>query len=951
MVDFVIPALIGLFLLFGPWIFIIILFNRAKKIRFEIQSLRQEIRREHSDQTIAAEAPTALPPEQEPKAEETEEPKEAEPGEAEKPEAVAEEEVEAAAPAPEEETVTPAATAGPWAAAEAAGAPAAVAATATEDLEKTLASRWLIWLGAVAISLAGVFLTAYVIEQGWLGPTTRIVLGFALGIALTLAGEWIRRRPFEQAIATVRPDYVPLALSSAGIFTMYASIYVGNALYALYTPLFAFLLLAIIGLGAVALSLLQGWFVAFLGLLGSFLTPLLVPSEAPSAWTLFPYLLTVLAASMAVVRYKAWWLLGYASLVCATVWCLYWLSVVYASSDAAVIGIYILAVCAVFQLVRFGYPESGQPIATQPDAIRQDIQRLHPGEQAGWAGFLAAALMLFALVRADNYGIAALAALFAFTLGSLWTARRNVAFDLVFVLAALLVLLLFASWHIFEIADTAAWMAPEITEFGQPRGPILPPALQTYSVAAIVFGGLFGIGGFVALWGVRRVSIFAGTSAFVPVLVFAIAYWRFLEFGHDLRWAAIALVLALVALLAAGVVEKYRDREKLRVALGLYAAAVVAFISLGLAMTLEEAWLSVALSLQLPALAWIHGRLKVDLLRAIAAVVAAIVLVRLVLNENVYDYAIDRGGLFNWILYGYGVPCVAFFFAARAFAKSANDALVAVLETGALVFGVLLVSYEIRFWVTGSLDASYDSLLEQSLQSIAWLAIGTGLLVRGEKIRISTVPVLTAGAYLLLAIAAAQVLALQVASNNPLIWASTSVGRWPLLDLLLLAYLVPACFAFALVPAFNKRGEARLANISGVIGLFLLLVFISLEVKHWFQGEYLNWRFESDAENYAISVAWLVYALALLAGGIFFRKTALRYGSLAVLLITVLKVFLGDMGGLTGLYRVASFLGLGLCLVGIGYLYQRFVFADTAQAAAGGQAGEEGKSEDKPGTA
>ena len=80
-------------------------------------------------------------------------------------------------------------------------------------------------------------------------------------------------------------------------------------------------------------------------------------------------------------------------------------------------------------------------------------------------------------------------------------------------------------------------------------------------------------------------------------------------------------------------------------------------------------------------------------------------------------------------------------------------------------------------------------------------------------------------------------------------------------------------------------------------------------------------------------MAWLVYALALLAGGIFFRKTALRYGSLAVLLITVLKVFLGDMGGLTGLYRVASFLGLGLCLVGIGYVYQRFVFADTATAA------------------
>ena len=48
---------------------------------------------------------------------------------------------------------------------------------------------------------------------------------------------------------------------------------------------------------------------------------------------------------------------------------------------------------------------------------------------------------------------------------------------------------------------------------------------------------------------------------------------------------------------------------------------------------------------------------------------------------------------------------------------------------------------------------------------------------------------------------------------------------------------------------------------------------------------------------------------------------------------TVAKVFLIDMGSLDGLYRVASFLGLGLSLVGIGYLYQRFVFPAAKPAA------------------
>jgi uncharacterized membrane protein len=39
-----------------------------------------------------------------------------------------------------------------------------------------------------------------------------------------------------------------------------------------------------------------------------------------------------------------------------------------------------------------------------------------------------------------------------------------------------------------------------------------------------------------------------------------------------------------------------------------------------------------------------------------------------------------------------------------------------------------------------------------------------------------------------------------------------------------------------------------------------------------------------------------------------------------------LKVFISDMAGLQGLYRVASFLGLGLSLVAIGWIYQRFVY-------------------------
>ena len=90
-------------------------------------------------------------------------------------------------------------------------------------------------------------------------------------------------------------------------------------------------------------------------------------------------------------------------------------------------------------------------------------------------------------------------------------------------------------------------------------------------------------------------------------------------------------------------------------------------------------------------------------------------------------------------------------------------------------------------------------------------------------------------------------------------------------------------------------------------------------------------------EEVAEAIVWLAgSAFALLAAGLWRREPALRYGALAVLLVTVLKVFISDMAGLEGLYRVASFLGLGLSLVAIGWIYQRFVYpvrSGTAQSA------------------
>jgi uncharacterized membrane protein len=55
------------------------------------------------------------------------------------------------------------------------------------------------------------------------------------------------------------------------------------------------------------------------------------------------------------------------------------------------------------------------------------------------------------------------------------------------------------------------------------------------------------------------------------------------------------------------------------------------------------------------------------------------------------------------------------------------------------------------------------------------------------------------------------------------------------------------------------------------------------------------------------------------------RNRGARWLSLALMMVTVAKVFLYDLGELEDLYRVASLLGLAVSLILVSFAYQRFV--------------------------
>ncbi|MCK5275486.1 MAG: DUF2339 domain-containing protein, partial [Alphaproteobacteria bacterium] len=144
-------------------------------------------------------------------------------------------------------------------------------------------------------------------------------------------------------------------------------------------------------------------------------------------------------------------------------------------------------------------------------------------------------------------------------------------------------------------------------------------------------------------------------------------------------------------------------------------------------------------------------------------------------------------------------------------------------------------------------------------------------------------------------------------------------------NLLLLAYAVPTAFAVLFHMETSRQQHPSAPVIAGITALVLAFVWITLEIRHAFHGSWLSRGWTTDAEWYAYSGVWLLYGAALLVLGIWRDSVAVRHASIVVLLISVTKVFLFDMSEIGGLYRVASFLFLGLSLFLLSLIYTRFV--------------------------
>jgi len=800
-----------------------------------------------------------------------------------------------------------------------------VAKAARSSLEENLAGTWFIWIGAVAIGLAGLFLVKYMSDAGLLGPGIRIVLGLVCGAALATAGEWLRRKPSQQRFAALKPDYVPQALTAGGLASVFASIYAADALYGFIGPTLTFVGLAGTALAAFALSVVQGPLVAIVGLLGGFVLPVLIGSADPFAPGLFVYLGVLYAAVCAVMRWRSALWLAVSAIVLASGWVVLWANSFFTAGDGLTLGLFSA-------LIGTGFAFAGVVASRddEPALWHTPLWPKHPLQAAAAiAGTIAMLLLLMVLVR-DGYGNGALIALGVFAIATCVAAMQAQRFDFLALIAGLAILLGFAEWggrlHVEGWID--GWLVAGQNAWGP------EPSAETvaYLKYSAVFGGAALAAGYVLLWRSVRPWVWATVGSLVPIglMIAAYATLRVLEPSH--KWAFAALGLAAVFVFLGSRLRSVTADEAPRLALGIYAMAACASIAMALSFVLRDAWLSASLAALLAATGYISRTLSLPQLRWPAMLIALAVLARLGLNLHVLGYGDSHWLGQYWVVYGYGLPLVMFHLAWLQFGQDETpDLLSKVLEGGRIALVAMFVSALIRVVVAGSLGAERLGLLEAGLHITSWLVSAAACWwrwsVRGGFIDMWAGRILTA-------LACGFLLVGPLLGLNPL-FDRQMVGNWPVANALTPAYLLPGVLLAFIGYVLRHHSMRPLwRTLWPPASLGLALVWLSMEIRRFFHApDDLDAAFMSTPENYSYSAIWLLFALALLAAGITARVAQLRYASLAVLVLVVLKVFLVDLSDLEGLLRVASFLGLGLCLVGIGFIYQRFVHQPQDQVA------------------
>lgn len=786
-----------------------------------------------------------------------------------------------------------------------------------KDIKKSFEQRFVlslpVWIGGIALALSGAFMVKYSIEMGFLSPSVRIVIGCLFGIGLLLFGNWIHDRPH-----IANGKRISQALSGAGIADLYVCLFAATSFYHLISPLAGFIGMAVVTAVAVVLSLKQGPPIAMLGMIGGFLTPALIESREPNAQLLFVYLYFLLAGFFTVIRRKNWWFIAIPVVLATFAWVIFWLETSYSPPDSIWLGIFLIAVSGTIVF------HSKQAMEEHPELfslfptlnyltmggtvllLSVVTVKSHFGEiEWGLFGFLAAGGIVLSYYNQKLYG--------------------------------------FVPWVsvIMNVIMLLGWQEPDPTIFGS---------------TLLGFAFLYTLSSYWLMWKASNPRPWAILAAGSCLIYYLLAYAKFHNWmgGGILTsqdwytathfWGFLALGLfALSVFVVMQVLNRFQGEEGIKQRLlTVFTLTATAFLSIGLAIELNEPFLTIALSAEILALSWVNGYVQIKVLRPLAgflAILFAILLIPQILfqisllsntfaGNHMNKLAIwslqNNIPSVNWSLFHLGLPALMFGTSSFLLRKQKDDFLIKAFEMTAVGLITVMTYYFTRhaFHINENLLFAKSTFVERGTLTNIFFLYGLVCLWWGRNFKRDSISL---SGIALIGLSLLRILFFDLLVYNPL-WSHQQIGSLFLFNALLLSFGLPILWLVLVNTQLTEIEKRKYYKCSNIFIFVLLFLYVSFNVRQMYHGQYLDTGITSNAEIYSYSVVWLLAGIGLLFFGTLKENKTLRMASLIFMMLTVGKVFLYDASELTGLFRVFSFLGLGVSLLGLSWFYTRFVF-------------------------
>jgi len=795
-------------------------------------------------------------------------------------------------------------------------------------LEEVIGLKLFAWVGVIAILAGAGLFIQYAYEQGWFGrhPWIRVVIPIVFGLGLLTAGEIFQRKAY-RTLARVS--------TGGGVAALYWAAFTAWARFEqpLISEPVAWAFMAVITVAAILLSVRYASLtIALFSLVGGLVAPILISPARDPGHTLFLYMLGVNAGVLALAYWKKWRVLNVLALVGTIANLSFWLTKHYWHGETAVEKLpFIVAYLTVFWFVYFLLGIVYHLLGRR-DPSRLDL----PVTMINVVWYFS---ILYALLRADYHhwlGPAA-AVLGAVYLAQGLAIRRWAPKD------ARLVLL--------QVAQALGLLTLAIPI--QLEGIWIPMA---WAAEATI---LVWLGCRLKDWKVRAVGLMVHAASIVALVWFADEAWNtkgmLVLNARTATFAAVGLALALSAWLH-GRLERRSGVETVFMTIAAGAAHAILMI---LILVETHRWFADAEAALRPTdadwwvrsehLRWIrdaasaillagYGCVAMGLVAALrrtfhhAMALAAFVAAFVVLASSL-EHLPELKFVAGWNEVGATFAGVAGWLALAAILAHYATGRMRSSRPMAVSYELLALGVVLWLYATEVFrSADHMSTLSESLPESSWfslmaagfavyagLLLARGLWIRSLAHRVAGLACAGVAGLIFFGVATEA-----RTTYDTVLWQPRGVAM-----LLLAASLGIGVLAYGRRLPKESRERLVVGSLLAVLVHLVVLGCFTLEAQDFWEVRAVRWfpGAEMDAwyaRQATLSVGYALYALALLAVGIVRRRALLRWLALGILVGTIAKVFVYDLSKVEAIWRILSFLGLGLLLLAGSLLYHKY---------------------------